>query len=187
MQPPRFCLWGHWELDLHQLDGDILPYCLLNPLRKVVGTDPRVCTHPSADEEPRPSVLTPSNTAAVQGDAASHCMADLHPGWMGGGSTYGWVLVLGVWTMQGLGEACVWSSLLRTALEEQGGSMERDTLSGTITPKAGKALAEPGLSCPRPFSHLILVPSLSLCLPAARRSSKYLACFFWPVALYLLL
>lgn len=49
------------------------------------------------------------------------------------------------------------SELLRIALEEQWGSMERDTLSGTITPKAGRALAVPGLSCPHPFSHLILV------------------------------
>lgn len=77
--------------------------------------------------------------------------------------------------------------LLRIALEEQQGSMERDKLSGTVTPKAGRVLAVPGLSCPHPFSHLILVPSLSLSLLAARRSSKYFTCFFWPIALYLLL
>lgn len=112
----------------------------------------------------------------------------LHPtAWqMGGGSTHGWLLVLGAWMMHGLDRACVQNSLLHDALEEPWGSTERDTLSGTVTleelggpvergtvtPEAGRVLAVLRLSCPCHFPHLILVPSLSLCFPAARRSSK---------------
>lgn len=47
--------------------------------------------------------------------------------------------------------------------------MAGDTLLGTITPEVGRALAELALSpnpCPLSF----------FCLPAVRRSSKYLTC-----------
>lgn len=118
----------------------------------------------------------------------------LHPtAWqMGGGSTHGCLLVLGAWTMHGLDGACVQDLLIHGASEEPWHSMERDTLLGTVTleelwgsvergtvpSEAGRVLAVLRLSCPCRFPHLILVPSLSLCFPAARRSSKYLACFF---------
>lgn len=112
-------------------------------------------------------------------------MAGLRPGWMGGGSTHGWELVLGARRMQGLGEARVWSSPLCAASEEQRGQLvERGVLSGTVAPEVGRALAAPGLSSPHPFSPLILLPSLSLCLPAARRSSKYLAWLFFVLLLF---
>ena len=115
-------------------DGDILPCCLLNPLRKVVGMDPWVgwaWTHGWGGHGPMgvhapcrrrgaPSVCL----GALQGDAASHAVADLHPSW---------VLVLGAWVMQGLGEAQVGSSLLCVASEEQW----RGTRCRGPSPRAG--------------------------------------------------